>query len=199
MRQSLIERVLRGLATVLALASGAAVLILSFAICFDIVARRFLAFSIQGTDEYGGYVLAMVGSLGLSYALLQRGHTRVDIVMPYLTRNAQTVVNIVALVSLLGYAILVAWFAFGAFQETLEFDSRANSPLQTALWVPQALWVAGTWTFVMVTLWAVLNALKLAMRDRDEVNARYGPMTAVQEVEELTRELEADRAPEKRP
>jgi hypothetical protein len=111
----------------------------------------------------------------------------------------QTAVNILALASLLGYAILVAWFASGAFQETLEFDSRANSPLQTPLWIPQALWVAGTWTFVVVTAWAVLNALKLAVRDPDEVNARYGPMTAVQEVEELTRELEADRAAEKRP
>ena len=51
MRSTLVERVLRALSVTLAYLSGAAVLGLAFAVCFDIVARRFFAFSIQGTDE----------------------------------------------------------------------------------------------------------------------------------------------------
>src|SRR2546430_2644599 len=101
MRSTLVERVLRALSVTLAYLSGAAVLGLAFAVCFDIVARRFFAYSIQGTDEYGGYVLAMIGSLGLPYALLQRAHTRVDLIIPRLSRDAQSALNIVALVSLL--------------------------------------------------------------------------------------------------
>jgi len=187
-----IERALRAVTAALAIVSGAAVLLLAFGICFDIVSRRFLGFSVQGTDEYGGYVLAMIGSVGLPYALLQRGHTRVDILMPYLPRPVLTALNVVALVTLLGYAAMIAWYSYAAFAETIEFDSRANSALQTPLWIPQAIWVVGTWSFLVVVAWAVLDALS-RLADPDELNRRYGPLTAVQEVTELSQELAADR------
>lgn len=192
MTASLVERALRSVTAALAIVAGAAVLLLAFGICADIVSRKFFAFSFEGSDEYGGYVLAMIGSVGLPYALLQRGHTRVDIVMPYLPRPVLTAVNVLALASLLGYAALIAYFSYQAFAETLEFDSRANSALQTPLWIPQAIWVVGTWSFLVVVAWALLDALS-RLRDPDEVNRRYGPMTAVQEVVELSKELSADR------
>jgi TRAP-type C4-dicarboxylate transport system permease small subunit len=188
----MIERGLRAIATGFAIVSGFAVLALAFAIVFDIVARRFFAFSVQGTDEYGGYVLATIASLGLSYALLQRGHTRVDIVMPFLSTRLQAAVNLLALATLLVYAAFVAWYAYAALAETIEFDARANSPLQTPLWAPQLLWVIGTWTFVVVTLWAVCRAARLIPREPDTVNRAFGPLTAVQEVTELKQELERD-------
>jgi TRAP-type C4-dicarboxylate transport system permease small subunit len=193
LRTGPIGRALRGLAAALAVVSGFAVLLLAFAICVDIVARKFFAYSIEGTDEIGGYVLAAVGSLGLSHALLQRGHTRVDIVIPFLSRTAQAAVNIVALVSLLGYALFIAWYALDAFRDTIELDSRANSPLQTPLWLPQIIWVFGAWCFVVVIVWALVNAFALWRHHRHELNRRYGPLTAVQEVTELVHELEQDR------
>ncbi|MBL8837675.1 MAG: TRAP transporter small permease [Alphaproteobacteria bacterium] len=189
---ALIERALRSVTAALAIVAGAAVLLLAFAICFDIVSRKFFGFSFEGSDEYGGYVLAMIGSVGLPYALLQRGHTRVDILMPYLPRPVLTAVNVLALASLLGYAALIAYFSYQAFAETLEFDSRANSALQTPLWIPQAIWVVGTWSFLVVVAWALLDALS-RLRNPDEVNRRYGPLTAVQEVVELSKELSSDR------
>lgn len=191
----MIERILRAVATAFAIVSGFAVLGLAFAIAFDIVARKLFAFSIQGTDEYGGYVLAMIASLGLSHALLQRGHTRVDIVMPYLTTRLQASVNVLALATLLGYAAFIAWYAYAAFSETLEFDSRANSPLQTPLWIPQLLWVIGTWTFVIVAAWALSRAAALIGRAPNDVNREFGPLSAIQEVTELAQELDATREP----
>lgn len=189
----MVERILRAIATSFAIASGFAVLGLAVAIVFDIVAREVFAYSVQGTDEYGGYVLAMIASLGLSQALLQRGHTRVDIIMPYLTTRLQAVVNLFALVTLLGYAAFIAWYAYAAFTETIEFDSRANSPLQTPLWAPQLLWVVGTWTFVVVAAWTTCRAAALFASRPEEVNREFGPLTAVQEVAELAEELDASR------
>lgn len=189
----MIERILRAVATAFAIVSGFAVLALSLAIVFDIVARELFAYSVQGTDEYGGYVLAMIASLGLSQALLQRGHTRVDIVMPYLSTRLQAAVNLLALATLLGYAAFIAWYAYAAFSETLEFDSRANSPLQTPLWAPQLLWVIGTWTFLVVAAWATCRAASLFASRPEQVNRAFGPLTAVQEVTELAEELDASR------
>ena len=36
-------------------------------------------FTLQGTDDFGGYVLAIVAVIGASYTMAMRGHTRVDV------------------------------------------------------------------------------------------------------------------------
>ena len=79
MDQPRIIRFLDHVSVAFALFAGLAVVILSLLICFDILARTFFRFSLQGTDELGGYTLALIGSLGLPYALLRRGHPRIDI------------------------------------------------------------------------------------------------------------------------
>lgn len=189
----MIDRALRSLATVFALLSGAAIAVLAAAIVVDVLARRLFDFSLQGTDEYGGYVLAMIASLGLSQALLQRGHTRVDILVPLLGPRLQAAVNLIALATLLVYALFIAGYAFATWQETIEFDSRANSPLQTPLWAPQMIWVIGTWTFAVTAAWVLVRAAGLAWRDPKAANREYGPLSATQEVTELARELDQGR------
>jgi TRAP-type C4-dicarboxylate transport system permease small subunit len=72
-------RALDQIAVVFALFAGVAVAILSLLIVFDIAARSLFRFSLQGTDELGGYTLALTGSLGLAYTLIRRGHPRIDI------------------------------------------------------------------------------------------------------------------------
>jgi TRAP-type C4-dicarboxylate transport system permease small subunit len=188
-----IERALRSLATVFALLAGAASAALAAAIVVDVLARRLFGFSLQGTDEYGGYVLAMIASLGLSQALLQRGHTRVDILVPLLGPRLQAAVNLLALATLLLYALFIAGYAYATWQETIEFDSRANSPLQTPLWAPQMIWVIGTWTFAVTAAWVLVRAARLAWREPAAANREYGPLSATQEVRELARELDQGR------
>jgi TRAP-type C4-dicarboxylate transport system permease small subunit len=188
-----IERALRSLATVFALLSGAASAARGAARVVDVLARRLFGFSLQGTDEYGGYVLAMIASLGLSQALLQRGHTRVDILVPLLGPRLQAAVNLLALATLLLYALFIAGYAYATWQETIEFDSRANSPLQTPLWAPQMIWVIGTWTFAVTAAWVLVRAARLAWREPAAANREYGPLSATQEVRELARELDQGR------
>ncbi|MBL9059563.1 MAG: TRAP transporter small permease, partial [Mangrovicoccus sp.] len=67
-------RALDRVAIVLALVAGVAVAILSGLIVFDIAARSLFRYSLQGTDELGGYTLALTGSLGLAFTLIRRGH-----------------------------------------------------------------------------------------------------------------------------
>ncbi len=189
----MIERLLRSLATGFALLSGAAIAALAAAIVVDVVARRLFGFSLQGTDEYGGYVLAMIASLGLSQALLQRGHTRVDILVPLVGPRLQAALNLAALATLLCYALFIAGYAFATWRETIEFDSRANSPLQTPLWAPQLLWVIGTWTFVVTAAWVLARAARVARRDARAANREFGPLSATQEVTDLARELRGGR------
>jgi hypothetical protein len=53
-----IHGLLDGATRIGAILSGYALLLLSLTICAEIVLRRLAAYSLQGVDEIGGYVLA---------------------------------------------------------------------------------------------------------------------------------------------
>ncbi len=56
----------------LAIIGGYGFLVLSLLVAFEVIARKFFAFSLQGIDEIGGYVMAGAVSLGISYTLVHR-------------------------------------------------------------------------------------------------------------------------------
>jgi TRAP-type mannitol/chloroaromatic compound transport system permease small subunit len=54
-------------------------LLCSLFIALDVVNRRFLGFSSQGTTEISSYMLAFGISWGLAHVLATKGHIRVDV------------------------------------------------------------------------------------------------------------------------
>ena len=70
------------LAAALAFLCGVCLLLLALLITWDIVARKAFGLSVQGTDELGGYVLALIGSLGMTNVLLRSEFTRIDLALP---------------------------------------------------------------------------------------------------------------------
>ena len=90
------------LAAALAFVCGVGLLLLALLITWDIVARKAFGLSVQGTDELGGYVLALIGSLGMAHVLLRREFTRIDLVLPYLPARLRQVLHVAAYVALAG-------------------------------------------------------------------------------------------------
>jgi TRAP-type C4-dicarboxylate transport system permease small subunit len=162
---------------------GWALLAVSFATLYDIVARRLFGHSVQGVNEVGAYLLAIVSAFGFSSALLQKAHTRVDFLFPYLPKPVVSVLNVAAVVSLALLAVLSVRHAWVVFDESLLFDSRASTPLQTPLWIPQGLWLAGLGVFAGVSVACAVHALLLYWRDRDELDALYGPLSVEGQIE----------------
>lgn len=184
MEPQLLFRLINRLSMLMALIAGAAVLILSVLIVFDIVSRSLFSFSVQGTDELGGYTLALIGSLGLTYTLLQRGHPRIDIALRHLKSGFRRILHVVAYGALCLFAIFMAQHAIGEFSETLAFGTVTNTPLQTPLWVPQVFWVAGTVVFALVTLVLTIHGIFLLCRTPEAIDRFYGPITVEEEVQE---------------
>jgi TRAP-type C4-dicarboxylate transport system permease small subunit len=182
---NLLFSLLRRLSTVMAVLAGASVLILALLIVFDIVARRFAGFSVQGTDEIGGYVLALVASMGFAYVLFERGFTRIDLVVRLLPRALANIVNVLAYVSLAAVALFFAQKSVATYMDTLLFDSRANTPLQTPMWIPQGFWVAGMCFFALCSVLYALRALVLLFVDGDALAAEYGIARVEEEVSEI--------------
>jgi TRAP-type C4-dicarboxylate transport system permease small subunit len=150
---------------------------------YEVVARRLFAFSIQGVNEIGAYFLAVASTWGFSIALLQRAHSRVDFLSQYMPRAMQSVLNALAFVSLAGLAIFSAWQGWLVLGETLRWQTRANTPLQTPLWIPQSLWLAGLVIFAGVAAACAVHAAFLLFRDARRLDRFYGPPSIEEQIE----------------
>jgi TRAP-type C4-dicarboxylate transport system permease small subunit len=161
----------------LQIACGWALLAICFATLYDIVARRLFAHSVQGVTEVGAYMLAIVSAFGFSSALLQKAHSRVDFLFPRMPPFLISMLNLAAAVLLFGLAAISVWQGWHVLDESLLFDSRASTPLQTPLWIPQGLWLAGLAVFAGVTFACAVHAVILFVKDHDRLNALYGPLS----------------------
>ena len=176
-----------GVNRALAVVCGYALLALTFLIVFEIFARRLLGFSLQGVDEIGGYVVAITGTFGFAYALLERSHTRIDIVLNRFAGRGRSLLNALAMLMVAAAALFMTWYAYRALGDSIEFNSRAATPLQTPIWIPQSLWLAGLVLFSVTGVALAVHAVLLAARDPREANRRYGPSSLEEEIErELT-------------
>ena len=173
-----------------AIVAGYALLGLSLAICVEIILRRTANVSLQGVDEIGGYVLAGTSAFGFAYALLHRAHTRIDIFLLRGGPRLQAALNLLAGFVLAGIAVFMAWRAYATFARSLDLGSVAATPLQTPIWIPQAVWLAGLVFFAAVATFLAVRGVVALFRGADEGNAVLGPLSLTQEIEA---EIEGER------
>lgn len=175
---------LEGAGRFAAILAGYALLGLSIAICAEILLRRFSGLSLQGTDEVGGYVLAGASAFGFAYALLHHGHTRIDLLLRRVPPGAQAALNLFSAALFALIACSMAWRAFATLQRSLELGAVAPTPLQTPIWIPQGIWVAGLCFFALVAIYHLLLGLTALRRGARFTNSLIGPISLDQEIEE---------------
>lgn len=188
-----ISRVVEPVARLAAIVCGYAVLFLSAIVSIEIVGRKLFSFTFQGTDDLGGYVLAIIAVVGASYTMAMRGHTRVDVFLVRMPSGWQRALNTLAMVTMAAFAAFAAWRGLDVLLESIEFQSVASNPRQTPLWQPQSLWVAGLVLFALISFAYAVHALVLLARRCPDLNRFYGPASAQDELEaELTARAERD-------
>lgn len=187
-------RVFEKAAATLALVAGVAIAVLALLITIDIVGRDFFGKSIQGTDEIGGYVLAFVGSLGMALTLLRRGHPRIDLFFRFFPRVVCDVLHVLAQATMAAFALFMTWHAWSELQSTLRFGAITNTPLQTPLWVPQAVWVSGMAFFAVTACLTTAHAVLLLISNRQKITGYYGSPTIDEEVGQYVENEGADHA-----
>lgn len=166
---------------------GYACLGLSFLIVIEILSRKVLNLSIQGVDEIGGYVVAITGTFGMALAAACRAHTRIDVLLVRLPLTIQAVLNLLAYLCLAGGAAFMAYMAWTTLSDSLAFGSVTSTPLQTPLWIPQSMWLAGLCLFGLTALVMAgrgLLALRSGPAHADRVLA---PPTISDEIEDARR------------
>ena len=121
----------------------------------DLLLRRFGA-SLGGTDEISGYVMAIATSWGMSYSLTALSHVRIDLLRAKVNIAKAAIFDVIAMLSLAATTVFVAQKSWSVLSKTLSTGARANTPLETPLWIPQTLWWAG-W------LWFAISAVILSI------------------------------------
>lgn len=187
------SRVGARLVRALAIAGGYGFLGLSLLVAFEVIARKFFAFSLQGVDEIGGYVMAGAVAMGISYTLFHRAHTRIDMFVDRLPARLRPAFHALAMVALAVFGLFMAWRATVTLRETIDYQSVASTPLQTPLWIPQMIWDAGLLFFAGLATVLALHAVVLTVRNPAAVLALYGPRSVREEIDDEVAVLESSR------
>jgi TRAP-type C4-dicarboxylate transport system permease small subunit len=166
-----------------------------FLVVADIIGRARFGMTLQGTDEIGGYTLAVVSAIGFSHTLLAQRHTRIEVLVRILPGYAAAVLNLLAAMALAAAAVYLLLRGADVLAESLEFMSVSSSPLQVPMWLPQGLWVAGLAFFAVTSVACAGHACWLMLRDPERVNRVYGPPSLAREIAEGTARLSQDIRP----
>lgn len=140
----------------IAILTGLILLVCVGIVLVDIVLRRF-GDSFGGTDEISGYVMAIVTSWGMGFALLELGHVRIDVLRGRCASRERAVFDLFSLTVLSSTITLIALKSWPVLERSLNNASRANTPLETPLAWVQTPWFAG-WVWFALISWITLTA-----------------------------------------
>lgn len=170
-----LEGALRRANRLVALILGAALVATVGFVLVDVIGRKTGWGSLGGSDEISGYVMAAVASWGLACALLDRAHVRIDLIRQRLRAAGQAMMDLFAMIVTNGIVLLIAYHCWPVLQKTIERGSRANTPLETPLWIPQGIWFAGwAWFALSATALSLIGIVYLAQGRRAEFGASIG-------------------------
>lgn len=158
---------------------------LSLFVTAEILLRKLFSMSLQGADELGGYILAVGSCLAFCSALIGRNHMRIDILHYRLPPKAQALLNWLAIVTLAGFGVLLAWTGFGIVKDTVSYHSTAPTPWATPLIYPQGFWFIGLLMFAVISVVLAWRATRyLLSRKIEALREEFQPKAAREELEE---------------
>lgn len=149
----------------LATAAGGLLLLSVCVTLFDLVARP-LGMSLGGTDELSGYAMAIATGWGVCYALTAQAHVRIDLLRARSGPQLQSWFDTVAILSVAVVSLAVAYRAWPVLSKTIKTGATANTTLETPLWIPQSLWLAGWVWFAVSACLLSLGALWFLARSQ---------------------------------
>ena len=154
------ERLSRGLVWV----GGILIIGSALLVTLEVFLRKLFNISLGGADEISGYAFGVATALGLSFALFERAHIRVDALFPFFPRWLRISSNYLGLALLVGFAGVIAAMAWSLVGDTISHGSRSITPLRTPLALPQIPWLFG-WLFfvfcgVLIGLVALLRQVR---------------------------------------
>jgi len=155
---ALLERSLAA-ARWLAIAGGALMLVCSFLIVIDVLARRLVGISTWGADELSYYAMAISASWSLAFALLAKAHIRIDFIRNQLRLPVRVLFDVVALCGMSFTSLMFSAATWEIFHRSWQRGTTSITQFATPLWIPQLLWFAGFAFFSLMCALLIVRAL----------------------------------------
>jgi TRAP-type C4-dicarboxylate transport system permease small subunit len=170
-----LEGALRRANRLVALILGAALVVTVGFVLIDVIGRKTGWISLGGSDEISGYVMAAVASWGLACTLIERGHVRIDLIRQRLGAPGQALTDLFAMIVTNGVVLLIAYYCWPVLDKTIQRGSRANTPLETPLWIPQGIWFSGwAWFALTSTALSLIGLAYFITGRREALSASIG-------------------------
>lgn len=115
----------------------------------EAIARNVFNFSLQITDEIGGYLLVAMTFLSLSVAQVHGAYHQVELVQTRLSPRARLVSQIVFDLLSLAACLVVTWQLARMNLNSWRSEDVAPTPLLTPLWIPQLSMAIGMGLFCL--------------------------------------------------
>lgn len=165
---------------------GVFLLLAALLVSFEILARKLLALPFNVGTELSTYALAVGASWSFAYALLQRAHVRIDVLRRPLPQSARSVLDLLALSSLVAFGFILSWHVWGTVQTSWTLGAKENTPLATPLVIPQALWFWGiAWFTAVAALETGRAAWALLGGDDETLNRIAAPLGVEDELDDV--------------
>lgn len=148
-----------------AIAVGLLLLACAAYVLADIILRR-IGTSLGGTEEIGGYAMALATSWGMAYTLLELGHVRIDLLRARTGTFAKALFDLFSMVMMSGVIVTIAIKAWPVVSRSVEMGSRSNTSLEIPLAWVQVPWFAGWVWFAAMTCIVTLAVASLILRGR---------------------------------
>ena len=137
---------------------GLELLLLGFFITYQVIARKLLWVMAPATDVMSGYVLAMAATWAFSYSLRSGSHVRIDVLLPYMSKNIRAIADFVAVFAVAFFAYITAWKMWGNVVDNYKRGVVTNDYPLTPLFIPKIVVALG---FTLLVITAVQMMLSL--------------------------------------
>jgi len=135
---------------VMAWVCGLELLLLGFFITYQVIARKLDWVMAPATDVMSGYVLAMAATWAFSYSLRSGSHVRIDVLLPYMSKNIRAIADLMAVFAVAFFAYITAWKMWGNVVDNYTRGVVTNDYPLTPLFIPKIV-VALGFTFLVIT------------------------------------------------
>jgi TRAP-type mannitol/chloroaromatic compound transport system permease small subunit len=136
---------------------GASIIFVTFAILYEVVARGLFGQATIWANETTVYLSAVAYLLGGGYALLRRGHVRIDLIYGMLRPDPKRAADVASFIFFSLYVVALVWvgtqMAWGSFLQS----EGTGTPWNPPIWpVKMAIPVAG----LLLLLQGIVNLLR---------------------------------------
>lgn len=165
--------------------AGWLIIVCAVLISADILARDLLRVGIAATLEISCYILAVSITWGLSKALSERQHVRIDLLVSRMPLHLRQYLHAAALAMMLAWCVLLTYGAVTLVRESYDFQATDRSALHIPMILPQGLWALGIVAFlVFATVTLIETLIAIVLRMPGHVESLLGPRTLDEEAKE---------------